>query len=159
MEACQRLGRTLRIAGDGPEGARLKRAAQPTSTFLGELSNEQLWSEYASCRALLFAADEDFGMVPLEAQARGRPVICYGAGGSLETVRGSGDAPTGVYFAEQTVESAMQGILDFEAREQQFDPQVTQAWARQFATPRFLAEFRAFVLQHVPAAAAAMESA
>jgi glycosyltransferase involved in cell wall biosynthesis len=104
----------------------------------------------------LFAADEDFGMVPLEAQACGRPVVCYGAGGSLETVRGQGDAPTGVYFEQQTVESVMDGILQFEANESQFNPAVTQAWAATFATPRFLREFRDFVLQRVPEAAAAM---
>jgi glycosyltransferase involved in cell wall biosynthesis len=156
MEACQRLGRRLRISGTGPELAALRRAAGPTTLFLGELPNDRLWQEYAECRALLFAADEDFGMVPLEAQACGRPVVCYGAGGSLETVRGQGDAPTGVYFEQQTVESVMDGILQFEANESQFNPAVTQAWAATFATPRFLREFRDFVLQRVPEAAAAM---
>jgi glycosyltransferase involved in cell wall biosynthesis len=85
----------------------LKRLAAATSidvTFRGELPTQELWKEYAGCRALLFAADEDFGMVPLEAQACGRPVIAYGAGGSLETVRAEGTAPTGIYFREQTVE-------------------------------------------------------
>ena len=156
MEACQRLGRELRIVGAGPEQAALERKAGPKTYFLGELSNEDLWQEYAECRALLFAADEDFGMVPLEAQACGRPVICYGAGGSLETVRGAGEQPTGVYFAEQTVESAMTGILEFEARERQFDPSVTQAWAASFATPVFLERLRTFILERVPAAAEEM---
>ena len=113
-----RLGRKLRVAGTGPEETRLKAMAGSAEVkFLGELSTEALWQEYAECRALLFAADEDFGMVPLEAQACGRPVVAYGAGGSLETVRGVGDLPTGVYFAEQTVESVMKGILQFEAAE------------------------------------------
>ncbi len=138
MQACQRLGRNLRIAGDGPEMAKLQRDATATTQFLGALETDVLWQEYAQCRALLFAADEDFGMVPLEAQACGRPVVCYGAGGSLETVRGSGNAPTGVYFKEQTVESAIEGILRFEAQEGQFDPHATQAWAATFATPIFL---------------------
>ena len=91
IEACIRLGRTLRIVGTGPEELRLKKLASAAGarvTFLGEMTTEALWQEYAECRALLFAADEDFGMVPLEAQACGRPVIAYGAGGSLETVRG-----------------------------------------------------------------------
>ena len=156
LEACQRLGRPLRIAGDGPELARLKALAQPSTTFLGELETNALWDQYAHCRALLFAADEDFGMVPLEAQACGRPVLCYGAGGSLETVRGLGDQPTGVYFAEQTVESAMIGILDFEAGESDFSVTRNQAWAAAFATPIFLDRMRAFILQHVPAAAQVM---
>jgi len=164
LEACLRLGRKLRIVGGGPDKPTLEALAAAHEnanlvTFLGELSNDQLWQEYAECRALLFAADEDFGMVPLEAQACGRPVICYGAGGSLETVRGTGDAPTGIYFDRQTADSVAQGIRRFEAREELFDPEVTKAWAETFATPRFLAEFRASVLDKVPAAIDAMEVA
>lgn len=122
------------------------------------MTTEDLWNEYANCRALLFAADEDFGMVPLEAQACGRPVIAYGAGGSLETVRGEGPSPTGIYFQEQTVESMMDGILRFEAaaEAESFHPEVTQAWAAEFATPVFLQNLREFVISKIPAAEAAM---
>lgn len=153
IEACRRLGRTLRIAGTGPEEPRLRRIAGPHVSFLGELSDDALWQQYAECRALLFAADEDFGMVPLEAQACGRPVICFGAGGSLETVR---DGETGVYFARQTVESVMDGILRFEAAEGAFDANRTREWAEQFSTPVFLDRLRGFVLEHVPQAAPSM---
>ena len=128
--------------------------------FLGELSNEELWREYARCRALLFAADEDFGMVPLEAQACGRPVIAYGAGGSLETVRGAGcpgeatDETTGIYFAEQTPAAVEEAMQRWESSlEGKFDPQTARSWASQFATPLFLERYRAFVLSKVPAAA------
>ena len=157
VEACARLGRRLRIAGTGPEESRLRRMAGDGVTFLGQLSDDALWQQYAECRALLFAADEDFGMVPLEAQACGRPVICYGAGGSLETVRGNGPGATGVYFEEQTVESVMEGIGRLEEREREFRPEVTEAWAAEFATPVFLERMREFVLERVPGAAAAME--
>jgi glycosyltransferase involved in cell wall biosynthesis len=154
IEACIRLGRTLRIVGTGPEEVRLKKLAGAPGaavTFLGELTTDALWEEYAKCKALLFAADEDFGMIPLEAQACGRPVIAYGAGGSLETVRGMGDSPTGIYFQEQTVESVIDGILRFEAANSaaSFDSALIQRWAAEFATPVFLRRMREFVLAKI----------
>jgi glycosyltransferase involved in cell wall biosynthesis len=161
IEACARMGRKLRIAGTGPEEKYLKGlAGAAAAEFLGEMSTEALWQEYANCRALLFAADEDFGMVPLEAQACGRPVIAYGAGGSLETVRGHGPMPTGVYFSEQTVESLMEGISKFEVAESAgtFSPTVIQSRAAEFATPVFLRRLREFVLEKAPEAAAVMAS-
>ena len=155
IEACARLGRSLRIAGIGPEEGRLRRLAARTGAsveFLGKLSTEELWDEYARCRALIFSADEDFGMVPLEAQACGRPVICFGKGGSLETVRGCGRTPTGVYFPGQTVQSLSEGLREFESRETVFAPEAIRAWAQGFATAVFLRRLRRFVVEHVPAA-------
>jgi len=152
IAACNRLNRPLRIAGTGPEEANLRKLAGPNVTFLGELSDEDLWNEYARARALLFAADEDFGMVPLEAQACGRPVIAYGAGGSLETVDGYGDEATGVFFPSQTEDALIAAIEHFESIETSFSPTAIQKHAENFATPLFLQQMRDFVLTHAPQA-------
>ncbi len=159
IAACQQLGRSLRIVGAGPEMARLRRLAGPETTFVGEAATDDLWDEFARCRALLFAADEDFGMVPLEAQACGRPVIAYGAGGSLETVRASGPQPTGLYFEQQTAASLAQAILRFEAAEQSFSPDAARHWAESFRTEIFLDRVRAHVRKVLPGAEAVMASA
>jgi glycosyltransferase involved in cell wall biosynthesis len=159
MEACRLLGRKLRIAGTGPEEAKLRRQAGPNVEFLGELSTLELWAEFARCRALLFAADEDFGMVPLEAQACGRPVIAYGAGGSLETVRGTGLEATGTYFTQQTTDATAEAITRWEREaEPHFRPSFAKDWAANFATPVFLERYRNFVLQHMPSAASVAAS-
>lgn len=158
MDACRSLGRKLRIAGAGPEleALRHRAAGDPNITFLGELPTEELWREFARARALLFAADEDFGMIPLEAEACGRPVIAYGAGGSLETVR---EGVTGAYFSEQTASSAAEAIARWEQQgEPGFVPQAAREWAASFATPLFLERYRNFVLQHVPEAETEMIS-
>ncbi|HWZ50013.1 MAG TPA: glycosyltransferase [Granulicella sp.] len=143
VKACTRLGRRLRVAGSGPELKALRRIAGPTIEFVGALSDDDLWNEYAHCRALLFAADEDFGMVPVEAQACGRPVIAYGRGGALETVCGRhhgtpGDLATGVFFQRQTVDDVVNAMLEFEAHESSFSPIAIQRHAAQFSTPIFI---------------------
>jgi glycosyltransferase involved in cell wall biosynthesis len=164
LKACARLGRPIRVAGAGPEEARLRQLAGSANiTFLGELSTESLWQQYAQCRALLFSADEDFGMIPLEVQACGRPVIAYGVGGSLETVRGisaeiSNETATGVYFPKQTVESLMEAIQQFEAAEANgvFHSSQIKAWARNFDTEIFLQKMRSFILSVAPKAEGVM---
>jgi glycosyltransferase involved in cell wall biosynthesis len=156
IDACSRLGRELVIVGDGPEMRRLRRRSAKNIKFLGEVNEAQLRSVYARCRALLFAADEDFGMVPLEAQSFGRPVIAYGKGGSLETVVAANpatgqwqndemDGITGVFFEKQTADSLVQAMLRFEAREESFSPKQIQSHARKFDTAIFVERLRNFI--------------
>ncbi len=162
IEACNRLGRRLQIAGTGPEESCLRALAGPTVEFLGRLSDAELKGKYARCRALLFAADEDFGLVSVEAQAHGRPVIAYGRGGSLETVRGVwaddidgiskeifADRYTGVFFSEQSAAALGNAILSFESVEEFFDPEAIRKHVERFDTEVFVVEIRRYVAQQL----------
>jgi glycosyltransferase involved in cell wall biosynthesis len=156
IEACRKLDRRLLIVGDGPEMKRLQRAAGKNTEFLGEVSESHLRNLYSRCRALLFAADEDFGLVALEAQSYGRPVICFGKGGSLETVRGTfkltdlrsaetGRLLTGLFFENQTGDSLASAILSFESAEDVFVPAEIQSHARKFDTSFFVNRLRDYI--------------
>src|SRR5262249_55559673 len=106
IEACNRLKRNLVIIGEGQEGRRLRASAGPTVHFLGWQNARTLRDYLRSCRALLFPGEEDFGIVPVEAQACGTPVIAFGRGGSVETVlplHGRKE-PTGLWFEAQNAE-------------------------------------------------------
>ncbi|WP_399678098.1 glycosyltransferase [Xenophilus sp.] len=135
VEACTRLGRRLRVIGSGANAA-LKRLAGPTVEFLGPVSDEEMVRSFAGCRALLFPGVEDFGIVPLEVMASGRPVIAYARGGALETVV---DGRTGLLFHEQTAEAVVDAIRRFEAAEPSFDAQALRTHARSFDTAVFRA--------------------
>ena len=145
IEACNKLGRKLLIVGAGREKDRLSAIAGPTIEFTGRVSDAKLWDYYAHCRALLFAAEEDFGIVPLEAQACGRPVIAYGRGGSLETVRVGdhlGLPDTGVFFDRQDAESVMEAIRRFESKEHSFSTREIQKHAKKFDKALFKSRMR-----------------
>ena len=150
VEVCTRLKRQLIVIGEGPEYKSLKRIAGPTIRFLGKVSDAELRENLAKCRALLFPGEEDFGIVPVEAQSLGRPVIAYASGGALETVRGVahgatkvGDA-TGVFFTEQSVASLEEAILKYESMQSQFDPQVIREHALQFDREIFKGKIQDF---------------
>ena len=150
IEACNRLGRRLRIVGTGPEEGRLRAIAGDTIEFLGYVDQESLWKEYAECRAFLFGGEEDFGMAIVEAQACGRPVVAFGKGGALESVASIDNAAsrsrsTGVFFHQQSVEAAADAILRFEACEDSFQPRYIRERARRFGAEIFCSNFRNLV--------------
>lgn len=143
IEAANRLGFPLKVIGAGPQEAELRRLANPKYvTFMGHLTDEQVRQEMARCRALLFGSFEDFGLVPLEVQAAGRPVIAYGSGGALETVI---DGVTGAFFQEQTVDSLCRAIQRFESLS--LDPAVIQRHARNFDFDAFAEQLTSFLEQ------------
>jgi glycosyltransferase involved in cell wall biosynthesis len=150
IEACNRLKRGLRVVGMGPEYKRLRKIAGPTVRFLGHLDDPALHEQYARCRALLFPGEEDFGIVPIEAQSFGRPVIAYGKGGALETVRGlcraeSPELASGLFFHEQSADSLCDAICQFEGIEHRYSPLSIRARVQSFGVERFQEIFTAFV--------------
>lgn len=120
IEAFNQIGKKLLIIGTGPESEKLKLIAKENIEFLGWKGDNELAEYYACCRALLFPGVEDFGIVPLEAMACGKPVIAFGKGGALETVIDEGANSTGIFFYEQTAESLIKAVKDFENKK--FDP-------------------------------------
>jgi len=134
--------RRLVVIGDGPEMKKVRHDARPNVTILGYQPSDVLADYMQRARAFIFAAEEDFGIVPVEAQACGTPVIAFGVGGATETVR---DRTTGVFFGEQTVESLTEAICRFETMS--IDPHACRANAVRFAPERFRQEFSAFVEQ------------
>ncbi len=134
IEACTRMHRKLVVIGDGSEAKALQRRAGPSVTFLGRASDEVVADHYARCRAFLFPAEEDFGIVAVEAMASGRPVIAFGRGGARDSVI---DGETGLFFQEQSVDAMAAAITRFEARENAFDDERIQAHARQFSREAF----------------------
>jgi len=111
INACNQLKRKLIVAGDGLERENLQKLAGDTVQFVGRITDEQLKELYANCKALIFPSDEDFGLVPIEVQSSGRPVIAYRSGGALETVV---EDKTGVFFDRQDEMSLKEAILRFE---------------------------------------------
>ncbi|WP_052888190.1 glycosyltransferase [Thermogemmatispora carboxidivorans] len=140
IEACNALRLPLVIIGKGRDLPRLQRLAGPTIRFAGQLSDAEVLDYFAHCRALLFPGEEDFGITPLEAQASGRPVIAYGAGGALASVI---EGVTGVFFREQTVESLAAVLATFDERA--FDPYTIREHALEFDKPRFQRRMLQFI--------------
>jgi glycosyltransferase involved in cell wall biosynthesis len=150
IDAFNHLQVPLKIVGSGPFRRSLEKQANSNIEFLGWLEDAQLAGLYATCQALIFPGEEDFGIVPVEAQASGRPVIAFRRGGLLETVVGldeseMGCSPTGVFFAEQNPSSLISAVRLYERNRHRFDPGQIRAHAEQFSRDRFKHEIAAYV--------------
>jgi glycosyltransferase involved in cell wall biosynthesis len=139
IEACRRLARPLLIIGSGPEELRLKRLAGGQATFLGWQSDEVIREHLRRCRALLFPGQEDFGIVPVEAQACGAAVVAYGRGGATETILAADEyhVGSGVFFDEQTPESLTAALEWLESHPQQLSASLARKQALRFNADRY----------------------
>jgi glycosyltransferase involved in cell wall biosynthesis len=142
VQAATMLGEKLIVAGDGPERARLQRMAGPTVTFLGEVSEERAGELMESCRAMLFCAEEDFGIAPVEANAHGLPVVAYGRGAARESML---EGTTAEFFDEPTPDALAAAIARADARA--WSDAAIRANAARFSTARFREGFTQQVLE------------
>lgn len=152
IKAFNRLGFTLKIIVSGPEEKRLRSIAGSNIEFLGWQPDKVVADYYSKCRALIFPGEEDFGIVPLEAMACGKPVIAYGRGGALETIisydqlgKGGRKAPTGLFFHEQNVDSLMEAVEQFNKIEKEFDPAAIRNHSLQWDREIFKEKIRKYI--------------
>ncbi len=146
IEAFTRLGLPLRVVGQGPEETRLRAIAGPNVTFLGAVNEETLAMEYARAQAVIFTPFMEYGLIPLEANASGTPVIAYGKGGIVETMipvngpTARGSPPTAVFFYEQTPQAVIEAVQLFQ--QHQFDPAALVRHASGWSVPAFQSKLR-----------------
>ena len=142
IAACRQAGVPLKIAGDGPERAALERVAGPDVQFLGRRSDDELRELYRGAALTLLPGEEDFGIVPLEAQACGRPIVALGRGGALETVIAG---ETGILVDDATAEAFAGAIAD--AMSRRFDAGAIRCHAERFGRARFGDEMAALIAE------------
>ncbi|MBI1911575.1 MAG: glycosyltransferase [Deltaproteobacteria bacterium] len=154
VEAFNKIGAKLKIIGTGQDEQKLKSMAGANIEFLGWKSDAEIADYYRRCRALIFPGEEDFGIVPLEAMACGRPVIAFGKGGALETIvpfEGTGKAnsghPTGIFFYRQTPEALIEAINILENNPRSFEPSAIRNHALLFDRPIFKEKIKEFVTE------------
>ncbi|MCC6418636.1 MAG: glycosyltransferase [Gemmataceae bacterium] len=147
VEACNQLRRPLVIVGSGQDERRLRALAGPTVHFLGWQPDRAVRDHFRRCRALLFPGEEDFGIVPVEAQACGTPVIALGRGGATETIVPPGGArePTGILFENQSAGGLADAILECARRWKDFTPGVCRRQAQRFNARRYVEEMTGYL--------------
>jgi len=137
IRAFNKLGWPLKIVGRGKQMPKLKLLAKKNIEFLGRLTDSKLVGYYQNCRAVIFPQEEDFGLVPLEAQACGKPVLAFKGGGALETVI---EGKTGTFFYPQTTEALTKALRNFRAED--FSPKACRVNAEVFSKENFKKKFR-----------------
>ncbi len=159
IEAFNRLGLRLKIIGEGQDEKRLKKFAKSNIEFLGRQYDNTLKEYYSKCKALIFPGEEDFGIVPVEAMASGRPVIAYGKGGAVETViplnqktedrrqKTEENRPTGIFFYEQTAEALIGAVKFFEDNQREFDRNSIRNHALRFDRKIFKEKIRNYITE------------
>jgi glycosyltransferase involved in cell wall biosynthesis len=143
VRAASHAGQRLIVVGDGPELGRLRVQAGPTVEFVGWRPDEEIRDYYEACTGVLFPGEEDFGIVPLEAMACGKPVVAYARGGALETVVARDDLRTGVLFHEPSVEAILEAMR--RCRETSFDQEALRRFALRFDRETYKREMRRYV--------------
>jgi len=142
VKAFNKLGKRLVVIGEGEQFGELKKIGKANIDLMGWQPISTIKEYYAKCRALIFPGKEDFGIVPVESMASGRPVIAFGDGGALETIV---QYKTGIFFDQQSVEKLIEAVYYFEKYEQLFKPEVCIKQAMKFSSIRFKEEFKEFI--------------
>ena len=142
VEAFSQTDKKLLVIGDGPDMAKIKSKAGKNVELLGFASDETMTDLMGRAKAFVFAAEEDFGITPVEAQACGTPVICFGRGGARETVR---DGESGLYFMEQNARGLLAAVAKFEQNYDKFEPVKIRENSLKFSRARFEAEIKSYV--------------
>ncbi len=142
VEAFSQTDKKLLVIGDGPDMAKIKSKAGKNVELLGFADDETMTDLMGRAKAFVFAAEEDFGITPVEAQACGTPVICFGRGGARETVR---DDESGLYFMEQNAKELLAAVAKFEQNYDKFEPVKIRENSLKFSRARFEAEIKSYV--------------
>ncbi|WP_040726071.1 glycosyltransferase family 4 protein [Thiomicrorhabdus sp. Kp2] len=136
----------LVVIGDGPDFKKIQKLAGANVTLMGYQQFDVLKEHLSKAKAFIFAAEEDFGIAPLEAQASGTPVIAFGKGGALETINGlEAEQPTGLFFREQTIEAIAEAVKLFELNSSKITPKNCVSNVQRFSDERFRKEFENYV--------------